>query len=190
MLRFTLLLTMQSRVFRKCGEKSKTSEHNPIFGNKTAGRGSAKLGSGRPISIFTPHFRNHYAEVCGKIRNPQAHRLFHAKKPQVEALQHSGVLDMFRICRILPVFASVAGRVHLYPRLDNGHNSQFRLHNKTPAGAKLLLPALACLLVLFSACAEVRFGPLRLRGLHAQLVADELECRGDGLVHIVVLVAA
>ena len=34
------------------------------------------------------------------------------------------------------------------------------------------------------------FGPLRLRGLHAQLVADELEGRGDGLVHVVVLVAA
>lgn len=31
---------------------------------------------------------------------------------------------------------------------------------------------------------------LRLRGLHAQLVADELEGCGDGLVHVVVLVAA
>ena len=31
---------------------------------------------------------------------------------------------------------------------------------------------------------------LRLRGLHAQLVADELEGGGDGLVHVVVLVAA
>ena len=97
---------------------------------------------------------------------------------------------MFRICRILPIFAPVAGRVHLYPRLDNGQDSQFRLHTKTPAGAKLLLPALACLLVLFSARIEARFGPLRLRGLHAQLVADEFEGRGDGLVHVVVLVAA
>lgn len=33
-------------------------------------------------------------------------------------------------------------------------------------------------------------GLLRLRGLHAQLVADELEGCGDGLVHVVVLVAA
>ena len=33
-------------------------------------------------------------------------------------------------------------------------------------------------------------GLLRLRGLHAKLVADELEGRGDGLVHVVVLVAA
>lgn len=40
------------RVFRKCGEKSETTEHNPIFGNKTAGRGSAKPGSGRPILVF------------------------------------------------------------------------------------------------------------------------------------------
>ena len=27
---------------RKCGEKSETAEHNPIFCNKTAGRGSSK----------------------------------------------------------------------------------------------------------------------------------------------------
>lgn len=35
-------------------EKSETSEHNSIFGNKTAGRGSVKPGSGRSISVF-PH---------------------------------------------------------------------------------------------------------------------------------------
>ena len=40
------------RVFRKCGEKSETSEHKPIFGNKTAGRVAAKLGSGRLISVL------------------------------------------------------------------------------------------------------------------------------------------
>ena len=34
-------------LFRKCGEKSETSERNPIFGNKTAGRGRLKQGSGR-----------------------------------------------------------------------------------------------------------------------------------------------
>ena len=49
---------------------------------------------------------------------------------------------------------------------------------------------LVCLLALFSARKETRSGPLRLRGLHAQLVADEFEGRGDGLVHVVVLVAA
>lgn len=54
----------------------------------------------------------------------------------------------------------------------------------------MLLPALACLLVLFSARAEARFGPLRLRGLHAKLVAHEFKGSGDGLVHVVVLVAA
>ena len=37
---------------------------------------------------------------------------------------------------------------------------------------------------------RARFGPLRLRRLHAQLVANQLEGRGDGLVHVVVLVAA
>lgn len=46
-------------------------------------------------SRFFPHFRNRLPEVCGKFRNPQAHRPFRAKKPQVEALLHSGVLDMF-----------------------------------------------------------------------------------------------
>ena len=43
---------MVGLVFRKCGEKSKTSEHNPIFANKTAGRGSLKQRSGRVISVF------------------------------------------------------------------------------------------------------------------------------------------
>lgn len=43
---------MQGLVFRKCGEKLKTSEHNLIFGNKTAGRGSIKQGSGRLISVL------------------------------------------------------------------------------------------------------------------------------------------
>ena len=52
------------------------------------------------------------------------------------------------------------------------------------------MPALTCLLVLFSARAVARFGLLRLRGLHAQLVADEFEGGGDCLVHVVVLVAA
>lgn len=52
---------------------------------------------------FTPHFRNHYAEVCGKFRNSRAHRPFRAEKLQVKALRHPGVLGMFRICRILPL---------------------------------------------------------------------------------------
>ena len=43
---------LQGLVFRKCGEKSKTSERSLIFANKTAGRGSLKRGSGRPISVL------------------------------------------------------------------------------------------------------------------------------------------
>lgn len=34
--------------FRMCWEKSKTSEHNSIFANETAGRGRVKPGSGPP----------------------------------------------------------------------------------------------------------------------------------------------
>ena len=98
---------------------------------------------------FLPHFRNRCTEVCGKFRNPRARRPFPSEKPQVEALRHLGVHGIFLICRILPVFASVADCVSLYSRLDNEQNSQFRLNTKTPAGAKLLLPALVCLLVLF-----------------------------------------
>lgn len=40
------------RVFRKCEEKPKTAEHTPIFGNKTAGRGCPKQGSGRQVPVF------------------------------------------------------------------------------------------------------------------------------------------
>ena len=50
--RFPLQGARRCCVFRKCGEKSETSEHNSIFGNKTAGRGSVKPGSGRSISVF------------------------------------------------------------------------------------------------------------------------------------------
>ena len=39
-------------VLWKCGEKSEITEHNPIFGIKTAGRGSATSGSGRLFLIF------------------------------------------------------------------------------------------------------------------------------------------
>lgn len=86
---------LQGLVFRKCGEKSETSEHNRIFANKTAGHGSAKRGSGRPISVFTPHFWTHCTEVCGKFWDPRAHRPFRAEKPQVEALRGSRVLGKF-----------------------------------------------------------------------------------------------
>ena len=43
----------------------------------------------------------------------------------------------------LPDSASAVGFVLPEPHHNNGQNSQFRVHTKTPAGAKLLLPALA-----------------------------------------------
>ena len=43
--------------YRSAGKKSETSEHKPNFGNKTAGRGKLKQGSGLSISVFSPHFR-------------------------------------------------------------------------------------------------------------------------------------
>lgn len=51
---------------------------------------------------FPPHFRNRPSEVCGKFRNPRAHRHFCAKKPQLDALVQLGVVGLFRFCRILP----------------------------------------------------------------------------------------
>lgn len=42
--RFPSLAARVYRVFRKCGEKSETSERNPIFSNKTAGHGSLRQG--------------------------------------------------------------------------------------------------------------------------------------------------
>lgn len=95
------------RVFRKCGEKSETSEHKPNFGNKTTGRGCLKQGPSRQISVFSPHFRKRSTEVCGKFRNPRAHRPFHVKKPQVEALLLSGVVGISTICRILQDWALI-----------------------------------------------------------------------------------
>ena len=46
-----------SVLFGSAGKKSETSEHKPNFGNKTAGRGKLKQGSGLSISVFSPHFR-------------------------------------------------------------------------------------------------------------------------------------
>lgn len=38
--------------FGSAGKKSETSEHKLNFGNKTAGRGCPKQGSGRQVSVF------------------------------------------------------------------------------------------------------------------------------------------
>lgn len=37
---------------------------------------------------------SHLPEVCGKFRNPRAHRLYRTKKPQVDALELLGVVDL------------------------------------------------------------------------------------------------
>ena len=57
-------------VFRKCGEKSETSEHKQNFGNKTAGRGKLKQGSGLSISVFrrtSGNARRKYAANFGTL---------------------------------------------------------------------------------------------------------------------------
>ena len=131
-----------------------------------------------------------FPEVCGKFWDSRAHRPFREKKPQVEALRNSNVLGMFDICRILPDLASMVGFLLPGSWQNNGQQRRLCLRTKTLAGAKLLLPALTCLLVTFTAREEARLVLLRLRRLRAQLVADEVERCGDGLVHVVVLVAA
>lgn len=39
-------------ISESAGEKSKTTEHNMVFGNKTAGHESTKPGSGLQISVL------------------------------------------------------------------------------------------------------------------------------------------
>lgn len=58
-----------------------------------------------------------------QIPEPTSMPPFSRRETTGKGVRHPGVLGMFRICRILPVFAPAAGRVHLYPRLDNGQNS-------------------------------------------------------------------
>ena len=52
MLLMLLEHALQGLVFLKCGENSEASEHNPIFINKTAGRGRVKPGPGPQISVL------------------------------------------------------------------------------------------------------------------------------------------
>ena len=93
-------------VFRKCGEKSKTSEHNLIFVNKTAGRGSLKQGSGRLISVLPRTSEStcrKYAANSGTFE----HAAFLTKETAGRSVvafryaQHSGILphtsDFFSI---------------------------------------------------------------------------------------------
>lgn len=91
--------------FSEVRGKIENSRAQCLFGNKTAGRVAAKLGSGRQISDYPLTSGWRFAEVCGKFRNLRAYRPFRAKKPQVEALSLRRVLGIFDICRILPVLA-------------------------------------------------------------------------------------
>lgn len=64
-----------SQLFRKCGEKSETSEHKQNFGNKTAGRGKLKQEPGLSISVFhrtSGNARRKYTANFGTLE-PTAH---------------------------------------------------------------------------------------------------------------------
>lgn len=65
--------------------------------------GSSELKTGaRSVDFsFSSHFRKRPTEVCGKFRNPRAHRPFHEKKSQVEVLPLASVVGMPGNCRIL-----------------------------------------------------------------------------------------
>lgn len=94
-------------LFRKCWEKIGTHRAQPDLHQQN--RRSSELKT-RVWSVdlgFSPHFRKRLTEVCGKFRNPRAHRPFHVKKPQVEALPLSSVVGISRICRILPDWALI-----------------------------------------------------------------------------------
>lgn len=59
-------------LFRKCWEKSELTERNPIYTNKTAGRGSLKQGPGRPISVLlrtSESARRKYAANFGTLEH-------------------------------------------------------------------------------------------------------------------------
>ena len=81
LLRFPSLAARFYHVFRKCGEKSETSERNPIFANKNRRSWMPKTGVWSVDLGFSSHFRKLLTEVCGKFWNFRAHRSFHAKKP-------------------------------------------------------------------------------------------------------------
>ena len=66
--------------FRKCGEKSETSEHNPVFANKIAGRGSHNLGCLATIAIIHFKYVEHRHQL-GRLYAESLYRFFsHAPK--------------------------------------------------------------------------------------------------------------
>lgn len=64
--------SMRSRYFGSAEKKSETSEHNLIFGNKTAGRGRLKQETGLSISDFHRTFgiaQRKYAANSGMLEH-------------------------------------------------------------------------------------------------------------------------
>lgn len=78
---------------------------HPDFSQQNRRLRKGEIGVWFPDLGFTPHFRNRPPEVCGKFRNPRAHRPFHEKNPQLETLSLFSVVSMSRIYRILPEWA-------------------------------------------------------------------------------------
>ena len=93
------------RCFRKCGEIGNLRAQTDFRQQNRRSRKSETVVWSADLGF--PRFRNRSMEVCGKFRNPRAHRLFQVKKQQVEALPLSSVVVMSRICRILPDWALI-----------------------------------------------------------------------------------
>lgn len=109
-------------VLWKCGKKSETSEHNPIFGNKTAGRGNAKPGSGRSISVF-PALPEPPVGSMRQIPEPMSTPPFSRRETAGRGVAASRCALHILNLQHTSGFASVADCVSQYPRLDNGQNS-------------------------------------------------------------------
>lgn len=93
--------TRSLSVFFGSAGKPETSEHNPIFANKTAGRRSSKPGLGLPISVFIALPEAPDGSMR-QISEPSSTTVFRIKESQVEAFRHSGALCIPGIFRILP----------------------------------------------------------------------------------------
>ena len=166
-------------LFSEVRGKSEATEHNLIFSTKP----QAALARNRGLVDGSRFSRTSgiACRKCGKSRNPRARRLLRAKKPQVEALRHSGVLGMFRICRILPNLASVTGFVHWEKQLDNGHNGLIRLRALILVRVKLPMSAIGtsvCVGYGFHLLTDGFLGLDRLRcGCHGHRRADHGRAR-------------
>ena len=92
--------------FLKCGEKSETSEHNPIFANKTAGH-KCKTAV---WSIDLSFHRIPEAFVSGmrQALEPLSATVFRVQESQVDALCHSGMIGLlFLLILFLSYLAAI-----------------------------------------------------------------------------------